>query len=229
MTIVSRTFAAPALLAALSLVATPAAAADLPTSVRHAPVEATASYGPYYGGGWGWGRHRHRGRVNTGDILTGVLILGGIAAVVNAASRNAQQRRDYPYPQREDRRAGPTGLDNAADLCVREIERNARVRDVDRVERSASGWMVSGAMADGAAFTCSIGADGRIDRVDIGGRAQAQAGDDRQYGDDIYRSARAGAEAAPQPMPAYPGGPLPGDESLPEAPADAAAPSGPGA
>lgn len=235
--------AAPAVLAALSLTAAPAAAAGLPT-VRSPPVAAASAYGPYAGAGWGWGwgrgdRHHRRHRGSTaGDILTGVLILGTIAAVANAAKRSSERRsypQRYPYPERypyPDRRYdyrpdgppnGPQGLDGAAGLCLREVERNARAREVSRVERTASGWLVTGSMADGAAFSCSIGADGRIESVDVGGRAQdlsAEAnGVDNQRDDERYRSARADAEANAEanaeagPQPAYPGGPLPGEEA----------------
>lgn len=233
----TRLLAAPAVLAAAALTATPAAAVDLPMT-RPAPmeaaVEAPSHYGPYVGigGGWGWGRGhhgRHRRGSSAGDILTGVLILGTIAAVANAASK-AQQRRAYPdrypYPERypyPDRRNdyrpdGPQGLEGAADLCLREVERNARAREVTRVERNASGWLVTGEMADGAPFSCSIGADGRIESVDVGGRARELGLDEREYDEERERSARAevdgsmdtGAEAGPRP--AYPGGPLPGED-----------------
>lgn len=209
--------AAPAVLAAASLLATPAAAIERP---GHAPtaVEAAAHYGPGWGWGGGYRHHRHRNRTSAGDVLAGVLIIGTIAAIANAASR-ANERRGYPYPERypyPDRRGdyrdrAPQGIDGAADLCLREIERDARVREVTRVERTAAGWTVSGDMADGAGFTCSIGPDGRIDDVTIGGRVQGYAGPDNQYGDDRYLAARAAADAGT--LPAYPGGPLPGEAS----------------
>lgn len=230
----SKFFAAPAVIAALALAASPAAAADLTPLERQTPVDATSHYGPYVsiGSGWGWGggyRGRHHRRGSTaGDILTGVLILGTIAAVANATKR-ANERRSYPdrYPdpdRRYDWRTdgppnGPQGLEGAANLCLREVERNARAREVTRVERDAGGWLVTGAMADGAAFSCSIGADGRIERVDVGGRAQvlgtASEDADRQRSDDTYRSARSDDSG---PQPAYPGGPLPGEDAEVETP-----------
>lgn len=221
-----------AALAAASLAATPAVAADMPVRNR-LPVATAHQWGTSIGigGGWGWGggyrdRYRHRrGGSTAGDILTGVLILGTIAAVASAAKRSSE-RRSYPYrypnPDRRDdyRVSGPQALDGAADLCLREVEREARAREVSRVERNASGWLVTGSMADGAAFTCSIGADGRIDRLEVGGRSRDLTVEDRQYGDETYRAARADqapvADAGPQP--AYPGGPLPGDEVEPDAP-----------
>jgi hypothetical protein len=224
--------AAPAVLAAASLTATPAAAAELPT-IRHAPIEATSHYGPYVSGGWGWGggyRGRHRRGSDAGDILAGVLILGTIAAVASAASKAQQQRRSYPYPQRypypdshpqperryDTRPTGPQGLEGAADLCLREVERNSRAREVTRVERSASGWLVTGAMADGSNFSCSIGADGRIESVNVGDRMQRYREIDERYEQDRYRSSGADSDAGTQP--AYPGGPVDGDDGEADAP-----------
>lgn len=219
-----KSFAAPAVLAAAALVAVPAEAA-LPRVSHAAPVESASQYGPYVGigGGWGWGgghrgRHHRRGS-SAGDVLTGVIILGTIAAVANAARRSEPRSYPdrYPYPDRrqDTRPDGPQGLEGAADLCLREVERDARAREVTRVERSASGWLVTGQMADGAAFSCSIGADGRIEGVDFGDRARSYGAADRQYGDDRYRSAREEADArtavSGAAQPAYPGGPLPGE------------------
>lgn len=226
-------FAVPAVLAALSLTATPVAAAELPTASRYEPARATSDYG------WGWGghrhRYRHRDRTSAGDVLGAVLVLGTIAAVANAASK-ANRARGYPYPapypypdRRGDYRPDrPQGLERAADMCLAEVERDARARDVTRVERNASGWLVTGELADGAAFTCSIGADGRIERVEVGGRAQDLSGYEERSEPENLRDypapeARSGSEnlrdypsAEPQAEdadgPAYPGGPLPGDE-----------------
>jgi hypothetical protein len=217
-----RIFAAPALLAAFSLTATPAAAVELPTSQK-VEVHAASNYG------WGWRqghRYRHRGRTTAGDVIGAVLVLGTIAAVANAAAK-AERNRGYPYPNRypappyPERRGDyrpevPRGIEGAADMCLREVERDARAREVTRVERNASGWLVSGEMADGAPFTCSIGADGRIENIEVGGRARL--GDFEARSEDegeAYRSAEVEAEGGPQPD--YPGGPLPGDAGEDEA------------
>lgn len=230
MTVFAKALAAPAVLAAISLASASAHAAEL-SVLSHVPVPTAHNYGPYVGAsyGWGWGGrgwgNRHRRGPSVGDVLTGVIVLGTIAAVANAASkpRRPSYPQRYPYPDRryDYRPDAAQGLEGAADMCLREVERNARAREVTRVERSAGGWLVTGAMADGSAFSCSIGADGRIDRVDIGGTPQAYGTEDRQYDEDTYRSARAGADSAADAgaVPDYPGGPLPGDESeAPEAP-----------
>jgi len=218
MTKPTRIFAVPALVAALSLTATPAAAVELPTS-QNVEIHAASNYG------WGWRhghRHRHRGRTTAGDVIGAVLVLGTIAAVANAAAK-AERARSYPYPDRyperdrrwDDRRDyrpnGPQGIEGAADMCLREVERDARARDVTRVERNASGWLVTGEMADGAGFTCSIGADGRIENIEVGGRAQVLGEYEARSEDEgeAYRSAE--VEAGSGAQPAYPGGPLPGE------------------
>lgn len=151
--------------------------------------------------------------------------------------------RDRDY--RDDRRAPPrssgaSGLDNAANMCVDRIERERRVETVDNVARNAAGWQVTGALAGGGSFDCRIGNDGQIEAVDYGAGAAASASDG-QWSDDTYAAARtalggtvrpdmavqettvrvAGGPAAPASrsvsdrMPAYPGGPIPGEE-IPE-------------
>lgn len=247
MTKLTKRFALPAALAAISLVATPVVAADLPTTMHYEPAQARSDYG------WGWGgghRYRHRGRTSAGDVLGAVIVLGTIAAVASAASK-ANRERSYPYPNRypypdrrgEYRPSVPRGVEGAADLCLREIERDARVEDVANVERNASGWIVTGAMADGEGFTCTIGADGRIERIEVGGRPALPRDYEARYGategqydnyDNSDRDVQVEADSGPLrdypggvdadtdvqaddgPQPAYPGGPLPGDEDVPE-------------
>ena len=242
-----RRFAAlPATFASLALVATPVAAAEFPDAGVPAPAISTA-HGVWSIDGETYDRHRrYRHRrdrgISAGDVLAGVLIIGGIAAVASAASnadrndREVRNRRyrgaDYPYRERRgDSRyaASDSGLDRAVSMCVREIERDVRIETVDNVSRTGAGWSVSGRLYDGSGFTCRIDNNGRIDAVDYGtGSGGYSDVDDRQYGDDRYRSAWAEIDAergedpvprAPAPtyreraeqMPAYPGGPIDGD------------------
>lgn len=225
-------YAAPALLAAVSMTAMPVQAADLPAPVAAATAHASApAWAPgddsvanhrYYG------HRRHRG-VGAGDILAGILIIGGIAAVANAAkgSQDRYPERDsrYPDPRRGDYRYDDTrGIDRAVSMCVGEIERNQRVDTVDTANRDARGWNVTGSLYNGQRFSCSIGDDGRIEAIDFGSGAvgyglddeadgaydyQASLAEDRQYDDDYYAAVRARNDGA---QPAYPGGPLPGEE-----------------
>ena len=231
-------FAAPTALAALSLAATPVQAAELPRSTVPVAAHVTPAWAP---GDDTAAKHRryrhyrhHRNRgIGAGDILAGVLIIGGIAAIASAAekSRDRYPRREtrYPQPRRGDYRYNDgRGIDRAVSMCVDEIERDARVETVDTVNRDARGWRVTGTLFDGQGFACSIGEDGRIEAIDYGrggsgyrsdawdGReagafdysARAE-GADRQYGDDVYAAARARTGTV---QPSYPGGPLPGED-----------------
>ena len=221
------------MLAVVSLTTAPVQAADLPgpsvpSAVHVAPAwtpgdDTAAKHRRYRH----YRHHRHRG-IGAGDILAGVLIIGGIAAIASAAekSRDRYPRREtrYPQPRRGDYRYNDgRGIDRAVTMCVDEIERDARVETVDRVDRDARGWSVTGTLFDGQSFTCSIGEDGRIEALDYG-RGQARYGAygsaegaygagtadaDRQHNDDVYRAARARSETV---QPAYPGAPLPGED-----------------
>lgn len=258
------------MLAALSLIATPAMAADLPMSSTRSAIAAELAWDAGEGQTYEQYRsyrhdrrydrrydRRHGGdRIDAGDILTGVLILGTIAAVASAASRGNERDARYRYPDSRYpdarypdtrypdaryrapdsryRNAEISGLDRAAAMCVESIERDARVESIDSVDRNASGWRVTGRLYDGASFSCSIGTDGRIDAIDFSNGSagygddrfgardddtySASPVDDRQYDDARYRAAWANVAAQPafpapaaEPLPAYPGGPLPGD------------------
>jgi hypothetical protein len=211
-----RLASATAFLAASSIVAAPVAAANIPhlstRPVAWAPggVEVNAQ------------NHRwhRRDRIDGGDVLAGVLVLGTIAAVASAAS--SKRDRQYRYPQRYpapdarydyrnrplgSRYEGDRGLDRAVDACAREVARAGMVDSVDGVYRIADGWRVSGRLSTGAQFNCSVGSDGRIYAIDYDGRA---ASSDEQWDDDRYAAARADHDRAVAP--AYPGGPLPGDD-----------------
>jgi len=230
--------AIPALAAVFSLSATPALAADLPAPSGHVAVEAAPAWAPGndVAHNHRWYRYdRHHG-VDAGDVLAGILIIGGIAAVAGAAKSSERRARDdYPYRYPEPRRDGARydggearGLDRAVSICASEIERNVRIGSIDTVNRTAQGWQVSGLLYNGDGFSCSIGSDGRIDAVDYGRGsaspyrgAEARQGDnaydqqdDVQYDDDTYTQARARIEGQDGPQPAYPGGPLPGDEPV---------------
>ncbi len=227
--------------AGLCAIAAPVSAAEMPTPVAAFEPPAALTFG-------GWqndsttvahhrGRHGYRGyrggyrghrggyrrnRTSVGDVIAGVAIIGGIAAIVNAATRKDRDRPvryDSRYDDRTSRDASNrSGLDNAAALCIREIERDRRVERIDSIDRTAGGWRVAGSLYDGGGFTCTLGPNGRVDRIDYGsGFVNAADAVDRQYGDDRYAAAWRRQDGAPYettvagPQPAYPGGPLPGD------------------
>lgn len=252
---ITRTGAFAGILAAVSMTATPAAAAELPTApapaagstvftdFNHSIYDGEAEVGEWHRWGRrGYRRGWRRNRVDAGDVLTGVLILGGIAAIASAANNNNRRhrdvdvRRDRDYDrdqrdnrrdtQRDNRRSSNTGsgLDNATEQCVSRIERDIRVDSVDGVNRTAEGWTVTGVLFNGGGFSCQIDNNGRIADINYGGfqgssfdagtPARAR-GDDRQWSDDRYAQARQNvqprSDATSEQLPAYPGGPVPGD------------------
>lgn len=106
------------LLASAAMTITPAHAAELPSNLSSAKhntlftefeiprpgdslseVNEWRRWGRWRGRGWRRGWRRHRG-VRAGDVLAGVAIIGGIAAIASAANNN--NRRDR-YDRRRDR------------------------------------------------------------------------------------------------------------------------------
>jgi hypothetical protein len=140
---------------------------------------------------WGWGGSRHRDRVDAGDVITGILIIGGIAAIASAASSNNKKKRyeprsddgryddaryeddrnarDYGRDDRPQWQEG-SGINGAISRCLGEVGRGSdQSAEVDSVNREGDGWRVTGRAAGGE-FTCSIDRDGRIRNVNVGGR-----------------------------------------------------------
>lgn len=164
------------------------------------------------------GSRHHRRGVSGGDVLAGVLILGGIAAVANAASNN-NRRDDRRYDDRryddrrydnqrydnrryDDRRdnrrddrqvysrgSDSSGIDNAVSQCLAEIESDVRVQSVDRASRLPQGWLVEGTLFNGSGFTCQIGNDGRTSSIDY-------SGDDRGFSGSSYDGSYNGTSGA---------------------------------
>lgn len=228
--------------AMLSMSAVPTAALDLPAS-------GSLSTQAYDGDSENADRWRRRHRddgIDAGDVIAGVAVLGAIAAIASAASRDRDRDyryrddpyRDRRYPEDVRYRTGTwegRGMDNAVGMCVDQVERGRnRVDNVDQATRDSSGWNVSGMLVDGADFACRIDNDGRIRSVDIGTPGAGYAGSassDGQWSDEDYARARAGTryEASTEygvpveydygddPRPAYPGGPLPGEPGYEEA------------
>lgn len=227
--------------AAMSIMAaTPAAAIELPArgpAAAHA-VPAAWSDASVAAERSRWRHRRHRDNgIDLGDVIAGAVVIGGIAAVASAIDNDRDDPpADYRYPEPVAYQGG--GLDRAADMCVAEIERDVRVGSVDTVDRDANGWRVAGSLYDGGGFTCRIGNDGRIVDIDYGpggapngGVTYSTQARGNQWSDDAYAAAwsrvdngsdwdRLSADSAPTwnetgdaPLqPAYPGGPLPGED-----------------
>ena len=144
------------------------------------------------GGGGGWGHH-HRDRVDAGDVIAGILIIGGIAAIASAASKNKRDRRDddrrydnrpdYPrdrpagYGNDNDQQWQQAGqqngsVDSAVARCISEVSRGSnRGTSVESINRDGDGWRVQGQTSEGAEFSCSVDGAGRLRNVQVAGRA----------------------------------------------------------
>ncbi len=130
---------------------------------------------------WGWGGYHHRDRVDAGDIFTGILIIGGIAAIASAANNNKKRERyerverrerddryerDYARDERPQWQEG-TGVNGAINRCLGEVTRgNNQNAEVDAVNRDGDGWKVEG-RAEGGDFSCTIDGSGRIRNIQI--------------------------------------------------------------
>lgn len=140
---------------------------------------------PVMARGWG-GHYRHHDRIDGGDVLAGILIIGGIAAIASAASKASKQQRDYREPMPRQRDDGArygsdddrpewregTGIDSAINRCIDEVNRGrTQVGEVDSVNRADGGWRITGTTTGNGNFSCTIDRDGRIRNVNVDGQA----------------------------------------------------------
>ena len=127
--------------------------------------------------------HRDRDGIDAGDIIAGAVILGGIAAIASATSKNKRYRDDYRYGDRDYRHGGRYGYDNprrAVEMCVNAVERDARragyrfadVTEIRDVDRERYGYEVKGRLVvDGnRGYGRYNSSYGRYDRYDRSGR-----------------------------------------------------------
>lgn len=124
-------------------------------------------------------RHRHNG-IDGGDVLAGALILGGIAAIASAASRDTRrprvdERQTY-YEPRTNSNYRSGDLNAAADQCAFAAEdragSGARIDRITTVARDGNGWRVEGSVESERGydnFYCGI-TDGRIDYIQLADR-----------------------------------------------------------
>jgi hypothetical protein len=259
-----RALALAGVLGCTTILASPAAAASLPTTglgaasvaFDHSRYDPAADTADWRCRGYGCGysrrgfRRGYRRGIGAGDVLIGAAIIGGIAAIASSnnrrqrdrdvviVERDVRDRDDNPRyddrrdDRRDDSRSGPrgtgsAGLDSAVDQCLARIERDVRVDTVDNVERNGTGWHVRGTLFNGTPFQCRISNDGQIDEIDYSsypgapsvpylGKKQAQLSDQTYY-EARAQIGQTAPSAAPvdQPLPPYPGGPIPG-ETIPE-------------
>ncbi|WJY17951.1 hypothetical protein QQS45_09975 [Alteriqipengyuania flavescens] len=192
-------FTAPAMAAELDIPKAKVAMAEAAGPVANEDYETVQDHRRY--------RYRYRRGPNAGDVLTGILILGTIGAVIDAAEDRSDRDRDERYRDRdwrdrdyrdEDYRSGgrydersrykTRGLDRAIEMCVDAVERTARVASVEEAQRSGRGWEVEGRLANGGEFECEIDNTGRIRDIEIDrdGDEDRDSDDDRRGGYDSY-------------------------------------------
>lgn len=171
--------AAIAAAAAVSLTVTPAAALDLPRSAEFAQ--------PWQADALDAGNRRYRGYhhdddwdIDGDDILAGVLILGGLAAIAGIANSGRDRPDSYPEPEpvpddagyqppASDRGYAGAGMAEAVDGCVAEVEASrGPVGSVDRASRSGEGWYVAGELDGGAAYSCWVDGAGHVTDIEAG-------------------------------------------------------------
>jgi len=146
-------------------------------------------WGDYRGDRGYRGHRRHRDGISGGDILAGILVIGGIAAIASAASKNDRNRRyeDRDYrndnSRYDDRRANPredsrydrgtgdmeSAINACSDAAERQAGRDARVSAIESVVRDGEGWRIEGKLSNSDERTFLCGArEGRVDFVQIG-------------------------------------------------------------
>lgn len=154
-----------------------ASAAVLVTSLGGLGVAspAAAQWGSYYGGyggGYYGGRHyRHRDRIDIGDIIGTVLVVGAVATVINQVGKigeNDRRDRDRRYDRRYDRRDRDYDDRYEGRYGDRYEDRDYAPQRNRRDDRSARGVQ---ATEDRAADACSWAAEGqagdgaRVERI----------------------------------------------------------------
>lgn len=137
-----------------------------------------------------WRGHRDNDRIDAGDVIAGAVVIGGLAAILSAASNRDRRYGDYDrgYDPRYDRDYGGYhrdgyggewrrhGARQAVQQCVLAAEQRAGyygnradVRQITDVERVRGGYQVRGIITVDDRY-------GRYDRYD---RRQGYGWDDR--------------------------------------------------
>lgn len=163
-----------------------AAAAVVITSVgiSAVPAEARSRHG-----GWGY---RDHDRVSTGDVLGGLLIIGTIAAIASAASKDKRERApDYRYdpPYRDDGRYNEGDTNYLPPVEDSQDNRAYGNGAVETRAADACGWAVEAEMGDDARVDSITDAQPNNGGWYVTGTASRSDGDVRSFGCS-YRNGR---------------------------------------
>ena len=183
--------AACAVLISTSALAVPASNPAKPRAAKTVPITIPLSVMPVAGTAWSpaderyearrhWKRHRHNDGIDGGDLLGGLLVLGGIAAVAAAIDKSGDEQRarrdgeSYPqraYDYRGDQvaqsewrgreRSFADEQDRAVEACSAEAAGSGQVDEIHAVEWLESEWRVRGDYQGGGGFTCSVDGNGK--------------------------------------------------------------------
>lgn len=105
--------------------------------------------------------HRDRGGIDVGDVIAGVAIVGGIAAIASAFDRDGQR---YGYGNRYRYR---DDYQNAVNACGYQADRYGRGRvSILDVDRTGNGYRVRGVIDGQAGYGGYGGGYDRYDRYD---------------------------------------------------------------
>ena len=109
-------------------------------------------------------RHRDNDGIDLGDVITGVAVIGGIAAIASAIGRDGDR---YGYDSRYRNRDGYSA---AVQACGYEAERHGRGRvSITDVDRRNNGYRVRGVIDGGGGYDDRYGRyDDRYGRYDRG-------------------------------------------------------------
>ena len=130
------------------MIATVAAAALVATSVTPA-FAGGRSYGYGYGGKYKHGRYYKRNRLDTGDVIGILAVVGLVAAIASSGKSKRREREAGVYNDSGPYKRGAINSENdAVDACALAAEDRAgkmsSVREVTKVSAIDDGWDIAG-------------------------------------------------------------------------------------
>lgn len=130
------------------MIATVAAAALVATSVTPA-FAGGRGYGYGYGGKYKHGRHYKRDRLDTGEVIGILAVVGLVAAIASSGKSKRRAREAGVYNENGPYQKGAINSENdAVDACALAAEDRAgkmsSVREVTKVSANEDGWDIAG-------------------------------------------------------------------------------------
>ena len=147
-----------------------AIAAMLATSSAPALARPGHGWGGYHGGyghGYGHGYGYRHGGDGFGNFLLGAIVAGGLVAAISSASTHDNRVRNsaggYDDRPADAPRNWSDAENDAANVCADAAESvatkrgiDAKVDNIDQVDRDGEGYRVDGRLEGGRTFNCGI-------------------------------------------------------------------------